>query len=227
MQLDLHISADSPAELATVLAALGAVGGAKVSLDSTAPLAPHRAPAATSADDTSEEALAAARAGGDGVVDEAQKPKRGRGKAKAGPEPTQQPDGSPIPPTTEPAPQPTPGGTEAPPAESIPPNQEPAGIPAGQADVFGGGGGEATTGQPGATSGDAATGEVDLPMLKTAMADLLKHKPAAFAMKTLEDATGCKSLSSGSPSVIEKAKTDPSIMQVALDALVAGKDAAA
>jgi hypothetical protein len=93
--------------------------------------------------------------------------------------------------------------------------------------VFGGGGGEATTGQPGATSGDAATGEVDLPMLKTAMAELLKHKPAAFAMKTLEDATGCKSLSSGSPSVIEKAKTDPSIMQVALDALVAGKDAAA
>ncbi len=71
-----------------------------------------------------------------------------------------------------------------------------------------------------------AEGEVSMQQLKDAMADLLKSKSAGFAMKTLEDATGCKSLSSGSPSVAEKAKTDPAIMQVALDALVAGKTAA-
>lgn len=146
------------------------------------------------------------------------KPKRTR-KAKAGAEPTQQPSGEPIPPTTEPLPQPTPGGTEAPPAESIPPKQEPA-----TKDVFD------TSATPSAGSPEAdaaaAAGDVTMQQLKDAMADLLKVKSAAFAMKTIEDATGCKSLSSGSPSVAEKAKTDPAIMRTALDALVAGKTAA-
>lgn len=145
------------------------------------------------------------------------KPKRAR-KAKAGAEPTQQPDGTPIPPVQEPVPQPTPGGTEAPPAESIPPVQEPA------TDVF------ATSATPSASSPEVAAaqaaGDVTMQQLKDAMAELLKVKSAAFAMKTLEDATGCKSLSSGSPSVAEKAKTEPAIMKTALDALVAGKTAA-
>lgn len=147
-----------------------------------------------------------------------EKPKRTR-KAKAGAEPTQNPDGTPIPPTTEPVPQPTPGGTEAPPAESIPPKQEPA------KDVF-----ETASATPAAGSPEAdaavAAGEVTMQQLKDTMAELLKFKSAAFAMKTLEDATGCKSLSSGSPNVAEKAKTDPAIMRTALDALVAGKTAA-
>lgn len=146
------------------------------------------------------------------------KPKRTR-KAKAGAEPTQNPDGSPIKPTTEPLPQPTPGGTEAPPAESIPPKQEPA------KDVF-----ETASATPAAGSPEAdaaaAAGDVTMQQLKDAMAELLKVKSAAFTMKTLEDATGCKSLSSGSPSVAEKAKTEPAIMRTALDALVAGKTAA-
>jgi hypothetical protein len=136
------------------------------------------------------------------------KPKRTRGK-KAGqqdiPAPTQEPTtGQPIEPTPEPKPQPTPGGTEAPPAESIPPNQE-----AG-ADVF-------ETARPQAVAGEDQ--EITMQQLKDAMAGLLKVKSAAVAMKTLEDATGCKSLSSGSPSVAEKAKTDPAIMKLTLDAL--------
>ena len=187
----------------------------------------HSKPEPKAEPETSAEAIAAAQNGGDGQVDEAEtKPKRGR-KTKAA-EPTQQPDGTPIPPTTEPLPQPTPGGTEAPPAESIPPNQPPAGQPASQADVFGTGQeqAQASSAPPTAGSGDAPSGEVDLPMLKQAMADLLKTKSAGVAMKVLEDATGCKSLSSGSPSVIEKANSDPSIMKKTLDALVAAKDAA-
>lgn len=69
----------------------------------------------------------------------------------------------------------------------------------------------------------AAAGEVTVQQLKDAMADLLKAKSASFAMQTLEAATGCKSLTTGSPSVVEKAKTDPTLMQKTLDALVAAK----
>lgn len=89
---------------------------------------------------------------------------------------------------------------------------------------------EATSGTPAATSpADAAAaeaGEVTIQQLKDAMADLLKAKSASFAMQTLEQATGCKSLTSGSPSVVEKAKDDPTIFRKTLDALVAAKTAA-
>lgn len=72
----------------------------------------------------------------------------------------------------------------------------------------------------------ADAGEVTIQQLKDAMADLLKAKSASFAMQTLEQATGCKSLTSGSPSVVEKAKDDPTIFRKTLDALVAAKTAA-
>lgn len=72
----------------------------------------------------------------------------------------------------------------------------------------------------------AEAGEVTIQNLKDAMADLLKAKSASFAMQTLEAATGCKSLTSGSPSVVEKAKEDPTIFRKTLDALVAAKTAA-
>lgn len=218
MQLDLNIRCQSLSELAGVLAALGAGGTTTVSTNS----GNGNGNAEEQLDETSEEAVRRAR---EGDAEQPAKPKR-RGKAKADttvPVPTQNPDGSPIEPVREPLPQPTPGGTEAPPAESIPPNQ---GGAAATADVFGiGGDAGASTAQPAATA-EAASGEIDLPALKTAMADLLKVKSAAFAMKTLEDATGCKSLSSGSPSVLEKAKDDPGIMQRAHEALVAGAKAA-
>lgn len=87
-----------------------------------------------------------------------------------------------------------------------------------------------TTATPAATSpadqAVAEAGEVTIQQLKDAMADLLKAKSASFAMQTLEQATGCKSLTSGSPNVVEKAKDDPSIMRRTLDALVAAKNAA-
>lgn len=92
-----------------------------------------------------------------------------------------------------------------------------------------------TTATPAATSpadqaaadqAAAEAGEVTIQQLKDAMADLLKAKSASFAMQTLEQATGCKSLTSGSPNVVEKAKDDPSIMRRTLDALVAAKNAA-
>lgn len=87
-----------------------------------------------------------------------------------------------------------------------------------------------TTATPAATSpadqAVAEAGEVTVQQLKDAMADLLKAKSASFAMATLEQATGCKSLTSGSPSVVEKAKDDPGILRRTLDALVAAKTAA-
>lgn len=87
-----------------------------------------------------------------------------------------------------------------------------------------------TTATPAATSpadqAVAEAGEVTIQQLKDAMADLLKAKSASFAMQTLEQATGCKSLTSGSPNVVEKAKDDPTIMRRTLDALVAAKSAA-
>jgi hypothetical protein len=87
-----------------------------------------------------------------------------------------------------------------------------------------------TTATPSATSpaaeAAADAGEVTIQQLKDAMADLLKAKSASFAMQMLEQATGCKSLTSGVPNVVEKAKDDPSIMRRTLDALVAAKSAA-
>lgn len=87
-----------------------------------------------------------------------------------------------------------------------------------------------TSSTPAATSpadqAAADAGEVTIQNLKDAMADLLKAKSASFAMQTLEAATGCKSLTSGSPSVVEKAKEDPTIFRKTLDALVAAKTAA-
>lgn len=97
-------------------------------------------------------------------------------------------------------------------------------------DPFATPGAEATSGTPAATSpadqAAADAGEVTIQQLKDAMADLLKAKSASFAMQTLETATGCKSLTSGSPSVVEKAKDDPTIFRKTLDALVAAKTAA-
>ena len=87
-----------------------------------------------------------------------------------------------------------------------------------------------TTATPAATSpadqSAADAGEVTIQQLKDAMADLLKAKSASFAMQTLEQASGCKSLTSGSPNVVEKAKDDPTLMRTVLDALVAAKTAA-
>ena len=87
-----------------------------------------------------------------------------------------------------------------------------------------------TTATPAATSpaeqAASEAGEVTIQHLKDAMADLLKAKSASFAMQTLEAATGCKSLTSGSPSVAEKAQEDPTIFRRTLDALVAAKTAA-
>jgi hypothetical protein len=154
--------------------------------------------------------------------------------------PTQNPDGTPIAPTPEPTPQPTPGGTDAPPAESIPPNQaaavDPFASPAAGADATASQAGaspasaETVAATPAATSPEVQAaqnaGEVTVQQLKDAMADLLKAKSASFAMATLEQATGCKSLTSGSPSVVEKAKDDPGILRRTLDALVAAKTAA-
>ncbi len=153
--------------------------------------------------------------------------KRGRGKKTEAAAPTQNPDGTPIAPVHTPDPQPTPGGTDAPPAESIPPNQPDPGIPAGQGavDPFAQKT-ETVAATPAATSpadtAAAEAGEVTVQNLKDKMAELLKAKSAAFAMETLFNATGCKSLTSGSPNVVEKAKEDPAIMRRALDALHAG-----
>lgn len=97
-------------------------------------------------------------------------------------------------------------------------------------DPFATPGTETVAATPAATSpadtAAAEAGEVTIQQLKDAMADLLKAKSASFAMQTLEAATGCKSLTSGSPSVVEKAKDDPTIFRKTLDALVAAKTAA-
>lgn len=97
-------------------------------------------------------------------------------------------------------------------------------------DPFATPGTETVAATPAATSpadtAAAEAGEVTIQQLKDAMADLLKAKSASFAMQTLEAATGCKSLTSGSPSVVEKAKEDPTIFRKTLDALVAAKTAA-
>lgn len=101
---------------------------------------------------------------------------------------------------------------------------------AGTVDPFATPANETVAATPAATSpadtAAAEAGEVTIQQLKDAMADLLKAKSASFAMQTLEAATGCKSLTSGSPSVVEKAKDDPTIFRKTLDALVAAKTAA-
>lgn len=132
-------------------------------------------------------------------------------------------------PTAEPASE---GAAEAsPPATAVDPFASPAAgegatsSPAAESSAS-----AETTATPAATSpadqAAADAGEVTIQQLKDAMADLLKAKSASFAMQTLEQATGCKSLTSGSPNVVEKAKDDPSIMRRTLDALVAAKNAA-
>lgn len=161
------------------------------------------------------------------VAGEPAKPAAKRGGRKAKTEaaaPTQNPDGTPIPPVSEPVPQPTPGGTDAPPAESIPPNQaaqDPFAQPAAAASA------EKASPTPSASSPETAAaqaaGDITVQNLKDAMADLLKAKSASFAMQTLEAASGCKSLTTGSPSVVEKAKDDPTLMKTVYDALVAAK----
>jgi hypothetical protein len=162
---------------------------------------------------------------------------RGRGKKTEAAAPTQAPDGTPIEPVHTPEPQPTPGGTDAPPAESIPPKQEgvdPFAQNGGSADAAASPSTSTSTQEtvaaaPAASSpadtAAAAAGEVTMQQLKDAMSDLLKAKSAGVAMKTLEESSGCKSLTSGSPSVAEKAKDDPTIMRKVLDALVAAKTA--
>ncbi len=185
--------------------------------------------------------IAATPAAQEAAAAVAEKPAtRGRGKKNEAAAPTQAPDGTPIEPVHTPEPQPTPGGTDAPPAESIPPKQEVA------ADPFAQNGGSADAAASPSTSTStreaevvaaapaasspadtaaAAAGEVTMQQLKDAMSDLLKAKSAGVAMKTLEESSGCKSLTSGSPSVAEKAKDDPAIMRKVLDALVAAKTA--
>lgn len=112
-------------------------------------------------------------------------------------------------------------------AEASPPATETA---AAAVDPFATSGTETVAATPSASSpadtAAAEAGEVTIQQLKDAMADLLKAKSASFAMQTLEAATGCKSLTSGSPSVVEKAKEDPTIFRKTLDALVAAKTAA-
>lgn len=136
-------------------------------------------------------------------------------KATKAAAPTQEPDGTPIPPVHTPEPQPTPGGTDAPPAESIPPKQEV----------------EEVAATPAATSpaaeAAAAAGDVTVQQLKDAMADLLKATSASRAMQVLQDVAGCKSLTTGSPSVVELAKDDSTIMGKVLEALQAATTAAA
>jgi hypothetical protein len=76
------------------------------------------------------------------------------------------------------------------------------------------------------TAAAEEAGEVTIQQLKDAMAELLKSKSASVAMQVLDAATGCKSLTSGSPSVVERAKEDPTIFRKTLDALIAAKSAA-
>lgn len=122
--------------------------------------------------------------------------------------------------------------TDAAPAAEASASAAEASLPAAEAavDPFATPAAETVAATPAATSpadtAAAEAGEVTVQQLKDAMADLLKAKSASFALQTLEAATGCKSLTSGSPSVVEKAKDDPTIFRKTLDALVAAKTAA-
>jgi len=202
MPIDLRISAESVEEFDTLLARFASSAGGVMPEVMTA------AAAAQVVGSTQEETEA--------PLEDKPKP-RGRKARETAAEPTQQPDGTPIAPVHTPEPQPTPGGTDAPPAESIPPKQEVVEP-------------ETVAASPAATSpidqGAAAQGEVTVQNLKDAMADLLKAKSASMAMQVLNDVAGCKSLTSGSPNVVEKAKEDPTLMRRVLDALVAAKTAA-
>jgi hypothetical protein len=253
MPIRLSIEAESVEEFDTLIARFSRSGAtapaAVTAAPSPAPAATAPAPAESgvagmSVADVKTAAASADRATLQRMLAEEQAGKKRSGaisaiEAALAAAPTQNPDGSPITPTPEPTPQPTPGGTDAPPAESIPPNQaaavDPFASPAG-ADATASqaaaspASAETVAATPAATSpadqAAAAGGEVTVQQLKDAMADLLKAKSASFAMQTLEQATGCKSLTSGSPSVVEKAKDDPGILRRTLDALVAAKTAA-
>ncbi len=253
MPIRLNIEAESVEEFDKLIARFSrsgdtAIAAAPAPAPSPAPAAQPAASsdtgvAAMSVADVKTAAASADRATLDRMLAEEQAGKNRTGAVSAiqaaiAAAPTQQPDGTPIPPVSEPVPQPTPGGTDAPPAESIPPNQGAAVDPfAAPAAAASGSAAEASppvaenvSAAPAATSpadqAAAAGGEVTVQQLKDAMADLLKAKSASFAMQTLEQATGCRSLTSGSPSVVEKAKDDPGILRRTLDALVAAKTAA-
>jgi len=264
MPIELHISAETVGEFDHLIARFAGTSTTAIAAATARP-APHdpvMPEVRAAATDTGVSALsvadvktAAASAGPETLRQMLAEEQAGKNRtgavsaiqaAIAAAAPTQQPDGTPIAPTPDPAPQPTPGGTSAPPAESIPPKQEaavdPFAAPAASAgDQAASGSATAATSTaapatetasatPAATSpvdqAAAAGGEVTVQHLKDAMADLLKAKSASFAMATLEQATGCKSLTTGSPSVVEKAKDDPAIMRRTLDALVAAKTAA-
>jgi len=254
MPIRLNIEAESVEEFDKLIARFSrsgdtAIAAAPAPAPSSAPAAQPAASSDTgvgamSVADVKTAAASADRATLDRMLAEEQAGKKRTGaisaiEAAIAAAPTQNPDGTPIAPVHTPEPQPTPGGTDAPPAESIPPNQaaavDPFAAPAADTAASAGAASagapaETVAATPAATSpadtAAAAGGEVTVQNLKDAMADLLKAKSASFAMKTLEDATGCKSLTSGSPSVVEKAKDDPGILRRTLDALVAAKTAA-
>lgn len=237
MPIDLRISADSVQEFDQLLArftgasttAIAAATAAAAPASSPTPAAQPAAAdtgvAGMSVADVKTAAGTADRATLQRMLAEEQNGKKRSGaisaiEAALAAAPTQQPDGTP-------------------PAESIPPNQtaavDPFAAPAADTAAASGAASpavqsETVAAQPAATSpadtAAADAGEVTVQQLKDAMADLLKAKSASFAMATLEQATGCKSLTSGSPSVVEKAKDDPGILRRTLDALVAAKTAA-
>lgn len=252
MPIRLNIEAESVEEFDKLIARFSRSGDAAPAAIAAPAPAAQPAAAAPAANDTGVSGMSVAdvktaagtadRATLDRMLAEEQAGKNRSGAVSAiqaaiAAAPTQNPDGSPIAPTPEPTPQPTPGGTDAPPAESIPPNQAavdpfatPGAAATGSQAAASPASAETVAATPAATSpadqAAAADGEVTVQMLKDAMADLLKAKSASFAMATLEQATGCKSLTSGSPSVVEKAKDDPGILRRTLDALVAAKTAA-
>ena len=67
---------------------------------------------------------------------------------------------------------------------------------------------------------EPVAGEVTMEEIKAAMSEFLKANSALATQQALEAATGCKSLTTGSPNVAEKAQIDPAVMQRALDAFV-------
>ena len=90
---------------------------------------------------------------------------------------------------------------------------------------------EQVSAAPAATSSDSpaqetqaavepVAGTVTMEAIKTAMSKFLETNSALATQQALEAATGCKSLTTGSPNVAEKAQIDPAVMQRALDAFV-------
>lgn len=68
---------------------------------------------------------------------------------------------------------------------------------------------------------------VTVEQLKVALAELMKVVSATDAQRFLDENFGCRSISGGSPSIVEKAASDPSIMRQALDAMTDAVRAAA